>query len=85
MRTLLTLLLAWLLPSTGRHRARNNSLSPAQRHVCPPQPRRTPLPVPRSPYCVHDDIWADGLPAVRPYLLWYEQAVGFGALREAAV
>ncbi|GAA2255150.1 hypothetical protein GCM10010145_24060 [Streptomyces ruber] len=64
MRTLLTFLLAWLLPSTGRHRAPSHPPLTAPRHA------RRPLPTPCSPYSLDLDtvIHADGLPLVRPYL-----------------
>ncbi|GGZ22123.1 hypothetical protein GCM10010365_47900 [Streptomyces poonensis] len=76
MRTLLTVLLSWLMPPSGRHRAENHPTSPARRHARhTPDPSRSPLPTPRSPYTVHEVIRADGFPVVRPYLLRHEEAV----------
>ncbi|WP_245863023.1 hypothetical protein [Streptomyces thermovulgaris] len=80
MRTLLTLLLSWLLPARGRRRAipperasvaataDAEQKSPVRRLIIAPSPP-VPRPEDAEDFAV---IVADGLPLVRPYLLAHE-------------
>lgn len=74
MRSLLAVLLSWLMPSTGKRRA---PLAPTQ-HPLTGEPTQTlgvvrpALSTPRSPRPA-DLVVADGSPLVRPYVIQHEQ------------
>ncbi|GAA0907053.1 hypothetical protein [Streptomyces thermoalcalitolerans] len=80
MRTLLTLVLSWLLPAKGRRRATppERASAVATAGVEQKTPVRRLIIAPSPPVPRHEDaedfavIVADGLPLVRPYLLAYE-------------